>query len=666
MTNQENRFPDVKPRRRSSLKRQRLAVLITLGVVVVLAVTFGLVWRFTTKLLVEYPNGDNVVDADGTKYYSILRDGVWVMENQHGDACATTSEGLYKTKDGTIVQIDSETGKATVIAAVLLNGTETVRYDYVNSEYDVLLYPMLERADIQSIEVKNSKDHFTFIRTEDGTFVLKDQPKTPYSSTMFATLVVVTGYTNTIMRLDLSESNPDAEGFRRNGYAEYGLPEDPDAAENYFVITALDGTVHKVLIGDLILDDTGYYARYAGRDEVYILKQMEESEYNATLSATLLGSLEDYVTPTVTTTIGSSDYFDVIDFTIWAADGTTTVTDLSTFKQMIKFSYEPIERRKGTFYANIPYMGKGRLDGYAIDDYQADICLQNLMDMVPNRTVKLYRSADTESNLELFVQEYGVAYAIEFIHVPADSRKGAEGDYEPIRDKQMMNQIWVSPPTRHEDGSVTYYMFNELFNMVVETDREFLEFLGWSDDDWISDKIFSGSIAYLEKVDISIKGGTTAGITGIQNISFSLGYVDSQGNATNSTENGAELRVSSNLYGQLADTMRFKRFYQVLLAATLSGQMSSGSEAAQEALKGTTPDLEMTLVYQTEEGTLTRTYRMYSHTGPGGGGNAGDWRGAYVTVNGLGNFYMNQSYVDKIIADVGRILSTDPADEIKI
>ena len=60
---EETKFPTVKPRR-SALKRQRLAVLILLGVVVVLAVAFALVWRFTSRILVEYPNGDNVVDAD--------------------------------------------------------------------------------------------------------------------------------------------------------------------------------------------------------------------------------------------------------------------------------------------------------------------------------------------------------------------------------------------------------------------------------------------------------------------------------------------------------------------------------------------------------------------------------------------------------------------------
>lgn len=659
----ETSFPSVKPRR-SALKRQRLAVLITLGVVVLLAVAMIVVWQVTSKNLVTYPDGSAVEDVDGMRYYTVKKDGEWVMVNKEGALCETTSEGLYKTKDQALIHVNKETGEFTVVAAVLLNGTEDRYFNSIDGSFDILLYPMLERKDIQSIEVKNSKDHITFVYSKTyDEFVIKGHEKAPYDSIMFSTLVSLTGYTNTVKRLDLSPENPDAEGFRQHGYAEYGLPDNPDDAENYFIITDKSGNAHKVIIGNIILDDTGYYARYAGRDEVYILQQLTESEYNSTLSGTLLCTLEDYVTPTVTASIGSSNYFDVTDFTIWAADGTSTTTDLSTFAQLVKFSYEPIELRKNTFYSNIPYFGQGKLEGYAIDEYQADVCLQSIMDMLPTRTVKVYDDYEnTEANLEDFIKTYGAAYAIEFIFNA--KRNGAEGNYTAIKEEQITHQIWVSPQVKKDSGEIVYYMFNEMFNMVVETSRQHLEFLEWTDIDWVDHSIFKGNIGYLDKMEVSIKGGTTAGVTGVEHILFDLEYVDNNDNKVQSDSTSGNIKVFTTYNGNTTllqmgknkndpKDIGFNLLYQTLLASNLEDAMPTGSEALQESLKGTEPDLTITLTFVIDGREEVRTYRFYSAKAQAG-------RGAYVTVNGVGGFYMLQFRVNKIINDLGRVLSTDP------
>lgn len=664
---QETKFPTTKPRR-SSLKRQRLAVLICVGVVAVLAVAFGLVWRFTNRILVEYPDGTNVVDTDGIKYYAVKKDGVWIMQNEHGDICELTSEGLYKTKDGTLVMVSEEDGTPTVVATVLLSGTEQAWFSSSDASYDILLYPMLQREEIQSIEIKNEKDHFTFERQKDDTFAIKGHESTPYDSTMFSTLIVVAGYTNTIARLDLSPENPDAEGFRQNGYAEYGLPENPEDAENYFIITALDGTTHKVIIGDIILDDTGYYARYADRPDVYVLQQMEESAYNSTLSGTLLCAVEDYVTPTVTTTMSTTNYFDVTDFTIWGTDGSGDLADLKNFEKIVQFSYEPIELRRDTYYAHTPYVGEGKLSGYSINENKADACLQSIADLAPSRTVKLYDDdGDTEDNLTDFVKTYGVAFAIEFTFNA--SRAGEDGDYEPT--EKIPHQIWISPLTKNADGEDVYYMFNEMFDMVVETPRTYLEFLEWTDFRWINNTIFDASIIYLEKMEISIKNGTTytetdsnKGISGVTEATFSVGYVDSEGNAASGSASGTEITVShgyvkdgasigSNL--PFTNTDKFKLFYQTLLWSELEGEMPSDSEEKQEALKASAPDMTITLTFDIGDGKmLTKTYRFYFRQ-------AGS-SGCYVTVeenNGgaNGSFYMLQDRATKIMSDLGRLLS---------
>ena len=68
-------------------------------------------------------------------------------------------------------------------------------------------------------------------------------------------------------------------------------------------------------------------------------------------------------------------------------------------------------------------------------------------------------------------------------------------------------------------------------------------------------------------------------------------------------------------------------------------------------------DLKITLTFETGEETIVRTYCFYSGTASSG-------RGAYMTLNGNGNFYMLQGRVDKIINDIGRTLSENEADVV--
>lgn len=668
---QENQIPAsaAKPRR-SALRRQRLAVFIVLGVVLLLVAALIVAYQIANRYVVEYPNGERVTDSDGTKYYAVKKDGFWVIQNEHGELCGKTSQGLYETKDGTLISVDEESGEVTIVAAVLVNGTEQSFFDSATGKFDFLLYPMLEREDIEFIEVHNENDAFRFVRGSDGNFIIEGHADTPYDSVMFSTLVVVTGYTNAERRLDIAkayEKNDDGswkyedyQGFRDRGYAEYGLPENTADAENYFIIKALDGTEHKVVIGDIIMDDTGYYARYADRDEVYVLKQMEESDYNATLSATLLGKIEDYVSPTVTTTLTSNNYFDVTDFTIWATNGSSTLTDFSTFTERVKFSFEPLELRKGTYYANTPYMGQGNLNGYAVNDYHADQALLCLLEMQLARTVKLYDDdGETMENLKDFVKTYGVAYAVEFTF--NGSRKGAEGNYEPVRADRIEHEIWISPVMKNEDGVDVYYLFTEIFDMTVEVEKNYLIFLQWNEYDWVKPNVFDGDILYLDRIELETKNPTSVGELGVTKAAFDLIY-------TKSTVEGGDpiLKVLASYNGMQSvqldnSNLRFNYFYQTLLTSTLADIMPAGSAVAgglQDQLKATVPDLKVTLTFTVNGEQKSTTYCFYFGEGQTEVMNG---RGAYMTLNGIGHSYMLKYRVEKIVNDLGRVLSSDPS-----
>lgn len=633
----EQKKPPVRAKKRSALYRRRRSVFIGLGVVVLLAVAFLIVWLLTSRTVFK--------DFDGIKYQIKFKGGEYVMMDESGNKCRTDEDGNYVTSANTIVRVDSASGQYTVIAMVPTEDSEKLEFDYYNQSYNVLIYPKLERADIASIRVVNEKDTFAFVKDEDGSFMLENYPGIAYNSTMFATLVTLTGYTSTLARLDLSDPNV-AYGFAANGYAEYGLPDNPDDAKKYFIITATDGTTHKVLIGNEITSGAGYYVRYVGRDSVYVMKELQEAEGTSTFAATLLGTTEDFVTPLAVVPMSSTTYFDVTDFTLYRVPDDFIET--KTLDQVIKFSYEPIENRNGTFYANIPYVVQGSLSGYTINSYHADDCLQNLQLMSPLRTVQINRESD-ELTHDTFALKYGVAYALEFTYNESrNSSQAVTSKYDQI--------VWISPMT--ENG--TYYLFAEIYDMVVEVSRSDLEFLEWNAFEWISADVFTGNIGYCEEITVSGKVGTAEGLTGV---TFAKFLLDNSASPTSEdgTMDTTKLRViadyqrgTENARVELTDTTPFRQFYQTLIYSSLSGYAQALSEEQMDAYRESGDDgadIIITMRFNMGNKTVTRYYRFYHYAD----------RQSFMTLDGKGEFYMERTRTTKIFNDLGRVLLNDPS-----
>lgn len=668
---EETKFPTAQKKRRTSLQRQRLAVIITLCVVVVLAVAFGIIHYFTSRVVFR--------DVDGTKYFirekrvevtdaygKTFKDKRWVMLDGDGNRLPQNENANYETPLGTIVSVDYETGKYTVVAAYIISNGEAAAYDYELATYDVLLYPKLTTGTITSIEVQNKNGSYTFVATEKGTLEIKGHEGLPYiDSVMIDTLVELTGNAKALKRINVTEAYNEKskeykslEGFRNNGYAEYGLSEDPAHAdidesyfEGYFIIKGTDAkgnaVEHKVIIGNQILSGAGYYVRYAGRDEVYVLRQLEELEsQQSTFSATLLGTLEDYVTPMIITPMDSNRYFDVSDFTLSKYN-----ESMGEFVKVVQFSYIPIQIRDGGFDTHLPYHATkdSPLSGYRINSFNADDCLQSIQSIAPFRTVKLYseypgEGDDPDMNVKRFIAEYcggQAAFAIGFTYHDARDEK----TYEPIADKSYPNQIWISPKNQETNS---YYLFNATYNMVVECSVAYLGFLDWEQLQWVESYIFSGNnIAFLKKLEIKLAGKS--------DMTF---YLDnSQSPTQEDALNSDNLRVTADYNGLqnvTVNTDQFRLFYRSLGNSSLWKTMPEGTEALQESLRaagdsGATLVIRMT--YDNEGTDDVRVFRFYSKTA----GNLG----AFTTLNNNGSFYMRQFRLDKIIRDIDLIFTPE-------
>ncbi len=663
------------PRRvQSALRRQRLAVIVVAAVVALLAAALAVTLYFTSRVTFVDP-------ADGVKYYAVKKNGVYVLRDADRNVLRVNGNGNYVTAASTLVSVDEKNGACTVIATVMIEGDETTRFDALRMKYDVLLYPHIERKEITSIEVHNRVDTFRLLKflTVDETgqeltfFAPEDRPDISVDTTgLFATLVNATGYTVAKMRID-------KETVRQYGFAEYGLPENPDDAEVYFVIRAEGGVEHKVIIGDLVPTGEGYYARYDDRENVYILGRLDATEYYGGTEQALFGPVEGYVSPVKGShNMTNSNYFDVTDLTIVdAADPGTPI---------IQFSYSgSIDKRNNTFYASYPYVATGDLAGYYVDSIRADTILYQIYTWSPSRVVALERTDMDADEFSAWMDGYGLgvgsyAYQVSFTF-------NRDRSYDPLTDKDTVRKQDQEKHTLvishlQEDGN--YYVYNAcmLYNaetgafdkaalgyrMIVAIPQSQMNFLLWDAIDWVEPRIFSDYIAYCDRISVHVAPGGGTFPTG-RDVTFYIDNSASLANATNESETiSTDAMVVRDDRNTVLDTYQFKLFYKSLLYTTLTGT-SSLSEAEQQALIDTGAagaTLSLTLHfrpvrYNTETGryeetgeTIEKTYCYYtSYDYP---------REAFTTLNGAGRFYTVRPRVEKVIRDLGRLYAGETID----
>lgn len=657
MTDQK-RLPPPKKSPRSALKRQRLFLLIAAIVVAVLVVSFVLVWIFTSRV--------QFVDVDGTKYFAARKNGAYVLQTESKETLPQNSDGLYITNRDTLVRVDEENGECTVVAVVLTaDETETLKFNYGTNKYDILIYPEIEmdgESDatcIQSIEIKNKDDHFTFYRNGEGQYVAKDCAGITIDEVMIASLAVSTGYSRVNKRIDLS-------AVHELTYAEYGLPDNPDDAEIYYIITNVAGDSYKVIIGNRTPDWLGYYARLVGREDVYIISDSATTEYSASLTDSLVkAKLEDYAAPYPLVPMGTSSYFDVTDFRLLDgtigleanADGKITAL---TGHQLVNFTYIPLEWRIGTVDTSVPYTGSigdpsdggGQMaSGYRINGYNVDDCLQNLQMMQGVRVVWLDNGRTDDLDVDSFTAKYGCAYGIEFDWI--SERNGEDRNYSP---KVTIEQrMLISPETT--DG--TYYVYNLTYDMVVEVENIYFEFLKWQDVEWVETAIFSSHIGYVEKVEFQIANGVTVNGNKVHHVVFDLDNSKSEqsGNSKDNYVNTKNLEVfltcviGDKSYSKtLISTAAFRNLHMVMLNSSLEGDAAI-SEAEQEAYRNagdSGADLVVRVTKREADGqSVTYVYRFYNYHA----------RQTYLTINGRGSCYILHKQIDKLISDIGNLLS---------
>ena len=715
--------------KKSSLLTQTRAIIALVVAAVVLV--GGLV---LTNYIVQIYRYE---DADGTVYTIRKKGGSYGLYRKDGSPCDTNDEGYYLTSFGTQLEVDAKSGEYEVYAVVDVEGTEVLGNARRVLAFKQLTYDKSSTTDysrvIRSIEVHNQQGVLDLYRpdgVDTNRFVIRGHEGTAISDELFAQLSSGCGYTISMQRLE----NPVRLADGSIKYAEYGLAKEtrvktdkdgkPVLDENgkdvtyeytptWYTVRTLQPDArtgvdsYTMTLGDATISGAGYYARYEGRDTVYIL--------SATNLEVALQPIESLVMGRIVYPMTLNTYFNVRDFVLrtdihydrillhMAAElagildeidlNKVDLNDLSTLtdaqraalrealdridkldekqftemydrglelysRKVTAFSYVDMEQRENSLYSSYPYrMATAYMAGYRPNADNISKMLQNLYSMSFDAVKVLGPTAEQ-------LQEYGLsepAFDISFVYTDAD---GVEHG----------NHVTFSAKTA--EGK--YYAFADDYDMIVEIDESMVPFLSWKDIDWYDRDYFQYNIAHIKEIRLdgtAIRALDSKYRTSAGDVVFRLDNTASdQSGGTNSDKlvsyiNGLSMAYEMELIRvtgtpeMMTGTDNFRRFVQSLLTASIEGE--AGLTAEEMASLRTTDDSDcyLKITFTLDDGQkdpqkANLVYRFYRISE----------RRCYMTVetlatpdapsspeNGQGMFCVLRSFCDKLAADVTRL-----------
>lgn len=450
----------------------------------------------------------------------------------------------------------------------------------------ILMFDQVPRANIQSIEVFNSYGSYKFFYdSEKEDFFIEGYLNAPYSKEMISALVTNAGFPVTMRRVATNVED----------LSEYGLAESDNPA--YYILTARTGETYKVYIGDMIATGAGFYTKYAERDAVYITE--------ASISQTLLGPVENLITPMMFIPTTQSDYFLVKDFLI--------IKDGKRFVEVTSKT-TPAKDNNGNEYEEFVDYMMVYPEGYQVSE-NYDHTLQGFMECYGNRVLELGK--DDELFTDELLEKYNLLepkYQLLFKH------NGIE------------NIIAISEKT--EDGR--YYAFSLLFNLICDVPEELFAFLEWDLLNYVNKPLLQYNINDISSITVTSKDFDETFILYVSDGATTTNPV------TGSTTTAKNLEVKMKSTGEyVKNPSDFRQFYMGILTTNAVTYADVESEEGLELLA--------TLKIITRSGDKFE-YAFYPyHT-----------RRCFFTLNGTGEFYVLKDSVEKIVNDAKRVTKGEP------
>ncbi len=461
------------------------------------------------------------------------------------------------------------------------------------------MYPNISRSDVDSITVTNEHGTYKAYRI-NSSFYFEGAEELAYDKEMFSSLVVNATYTLATRKIKFDTYN----------YEDFGLTADTCTAT--IEVNTLDEKYHKIIIGNKLANGGGYYAKYDGKDYIYVL--------DSTLEDAVLCSLNDYLTPWLVYPIETTDYLSLSSFyyyrngePFFAARNSTADEQKETGNYYVTVFPKETNYVVSSYYYGTVLQSLTQLQGKSVLEYGLYPPVEPTLDeRGEDETDEEY--AGRVAEYEIKKAEYETANA-EYEAKLAEYGIGIDGqghtvlyvyDY-PITDdngEKTGNTVAVNftldISEKTEDD--TYFVYSMYFGVIAEVPYSTLYWLEWDISRFLEYSMFSMNINEVNSIKAVFDGNEYI---------YTLKR-DSDGNAS-------QVFAGKNEY----DMDTFRQFYITLLEFKIYGRTE----------KPVWDEPVLTITLDTEQGEYEYVFYMKTT------------RKVYYTCNGEGEFYVN---VDKV------------------
>lgn len=409
----------------------------------------------------------------------------------------------------------------------------------------VQMFDYIKMSEVQSLYVHNEKGAYRLVR-KDQKLVIEGNEDLLIDAEKITQMIVNAGYTLSTFRSEVTEED----------FSKYGLGI--GQSDTYFILTSMAGKRYTVYIGDKTLAGDGYYARYEGRDAIYVLDNSIEKD--------LLGTAEYLVTPLLAYPSQMNTYYLMRTFVLGRGEDvflTAGYLDPAKRDELAAMSVHQL---------SVP-------GSYPASDAYNDV-LTLFCDFKGTETVAIDLSEETLKKFGLDTPAYTL-YA-------ENTAVDANGNPESI----IANYILFSEKQQDEAGNYYYYAASYLFGIIARIEQIKVDFLEWNLDKWVSPYVFQVNIMNVDTITFESEG---------QNVTFKL-----------SGKENKDLTVQDIATGNTPDITNFRQLWKVLLSLNMDGTVDLSEEELQ-TLTSDADNLLLTISLKTRAGREC-VYRFYPYT----------------------------------------------------